>query len=92
MTFLFARFQVDDYEAWKQGRFDADPAGRKEAAKSHRIYRSLDNPREVFVQVEFDSADTARKFRERLLGSGALDGIDVLTPPQLVEEADSARY
>jgi hypothetical protein len=91
MAFVLARFQVGDYDSWK-GMFDSDPAGRKETAKGHRLYRSVTNPGEVFVAVEFASADDATSFRERLLASGALDRIEVKTEPTVVEEADSATY
>jgi len=38
------------------------------------------------------SADEAKSFRERLRGSGALDNVDVKTPPTVVEVADEATY
>jgi hypothetical protein len=72
MAFVVGRFEVGDYWAWKE-MFDLDPAGRKQSAKGHQILRSADNPGEVFVQVEFPSAEEARSFRERLLASGALE-------------------
>jgi hypothetical protein len=91
MAFMLARFQVDDYDSWKE-RFDSDPAGRKETAKGHRLYRSVANPGEVFVAVEFASTEDATTFRERLLSSGILDTMNVKTEPTVVEEADSATY
>jgi hypothetical protein len=92
MAFMLGHFEVGDYETWKRERFDADPAGRKQAGKGHVISRSVDNPGEVFVRVEFDSVDDAKSFRDRLLGSGALDAVDVKTPPTVVEVVDEARY
>ncbi len=56
------------------------------------ISSSIDNPGEVFVRVEFASADEAKSFRDRLLGSGALDKVNVMTPPTVVEVADEATY
>jgi hypothetical protein len=92
MAHVFTHFEVDDYDAWKQ-TFDADPAGRKEAAKGHRLYRSVENPKLVFVATEFGSVEDAKAFRERLLASGALDNAsNVVMPPTIVEEADSATY
>ena len=91
MAFMHTRIQVKDYDAWKQ-MFDSDPAGRKEAAKGHIISRSVDNPSDVFVRVEFASVDEAKSFRERLLGSAALDNVDVKTQPTVVEVADEATY
>lgn len=92
MAFILGHFDVGDYATWKKQTFDADPAGRKEAARGHTISRGVDNPSEVFVRVEFASVDEAKSFRERLLGSGALDKVDVKTPPTVVEVADEATY
>jgi hypothetical protein len=91
MAFLVARFETSDYDTWKQG-FDSDPAGRKEAGKGHRVLRSVANPNEVFVQVEFASSEEAASFRERLLASTALDNVTVKTEPTVVEVADEATY
>ena len=91
MAFLMSRFDVGDYDAWKQ-TFDADPGGRRQAAKGHRIFRSATNPSEVFVATEFESTDDAQAFRERLLASGALDNITVKGEPTVTEEAESVEY
>jgi hypothetical protein len=91
VAFLLGNFGVGDYDAWKQ-MFDSDPAGRKEAAKGHTISRSVDNPSDVFVRVEFASVAEAKSFREQLLGSGALDNVEVKTQPTVVEVADEATY
>jgi hypothetical protein len=91
MAFLMSRFEVGDYDAWKQ-TFDADPGGRRQSAKGHRIFRSVSNPNEVFVATEFGSAEDAQAFRERLLGSGALDNVTVTGEPTVTEEAESVEY
>jgi hypothetical protein len=92
MTLMLGHFDVGDFDTWKREIFDADPAGRQQAAKGHMLSRGVDNPSEVFVRVEFDSVDDARAFRERLLASGALDKVTVKTPPTIAEVADEARY
>ena len=91
MATLVSVFDTGDYDAWKE-TFDSDPAGRRQAAQGHRIMRSVDNPNEVFVRVDFDSADEARTFRERLLSSGALDRVTIIKEPTVVEVADEATY
>jgi hypothetical protein len=68
------------------------PAGRKDAAIGHRIFRSTENRSEVFVAVEFPSVEEARSFRERLLASGALDNVTVKTEPTVVDEAEAVTY
>ena len=91
MAFMFGHFEVGDYDSWKEG-FDSDPAGRQEAGNGHRVYQSVDDPGKVFVAVEFDSADDAKTFREKLLSSGALDRVTVKTEPTVVEETDAQSY
>ena len=91
MALLLTRIGVDDYDAWKP-MFDSDPAGAGKAAKGHRISRSVENPNEVFVQVEFASVDEAKAARERLLSSGVLDRVTVKTEPTVTEEAESVAY
>jgi hypothetical protein len=91
MAFMLAQFQVDDYDAWKE-RFDSDPAGRSQSAKNYVISRGVDDPSQVFVRLEFGSTEEAASFRERLLESGALEGLAVNMPPTIVEVADSREY
>ncbi|MDQ1538988.1 MAG: hypothetical protein QOE58_3381 [Actinomycetota bacterium] len=91
MASVFGHFDVGDYDAWKQ-MFDSDPAGRAKLGKGHRLFRSLSNPSDVFVAVEFGSVEDAQTFREGLLASGALDRVTVKTEPTVVEEAESVEY
>jgi heme-degrading monooxygenase HmoA len=91
MAFMMLQFEVEDFDAWKQV-FDSDPAGRKGVAKGHKIFRGVDDPNQVFVSTEYDSAEDAKAVRERLLASGALDDFTVKTPPTVTELADSAEY
>ena len=91
MAFMLAVFDVGDYDSWKE-KFDSDPVGRKETAKGHRVFRAVDEPNKVFIGLEFDSADDAKAFREKLLGSGALDTITVVQEPTVVETADEQAY
>jgi len=54
--------------------------------------RSVEDPSEVFVQLEFASTDEANAFREKLLASGALDRITVKNGPTVTDVADVAVY
>ena len=92
MTSMLGHFDVGDFDTWKREVFDADPAGRRQAARGHILSRSVDNPNEVFVRVEFNSVEDANAFRERLLASGALDRVTVKTPPTVVEVAEEVSY
>jgi hypothetical protein len=91
MAFMLMQFEVEDFDAWKQ-TFDSDPVGRKQVAKGHQIFRGVDNPSQVFVATEYDSAEDAKALRDRLVASGVLDNFTVKTEPTVAELADSARY
>ena len=91
MAFLVHHLRVDDFDTWKPF-FDEDPVGRKQAAKGHIMLRGVDNPNEIFTRVEFDSVQSAKSFRDRLLASGALDSTTVLTPPTVVELVENITY
>jgi hypothetical protein len=94
MPLMLAHYEVDDYDTWKREIFDADPGGRKQAAKNHEISRGVDDPSQVFIRLEFVSAEEAASFRERLLASRALEweGMTVNTPPTVVDVVDSTEY
>ncbi len=88
MPFMLTRIDVRDYDTWKP-MFDQDQPQARESSKGWRLFRGVENPNEVFIQVEFASADEAREGRERLLASGVLDRFDVKSGPTLVEEAET---
>jgi hypothetical protein len=91
VAFMLTRIQVDDYEAWKP-IFDSDPPGARKAAKGHRLLRGLEEPNDVFVQVEFGSPEDARAARDRLLASGVLERVTVKAGPTVAEEAETVAY
>jgi hypothetical protein len=91
MAFILTRIDVGDYDRWKP-MFDQDTPGTRSAAKGHRVLRNADKPGEVFVIVEFDTADEARAGREKLLASGVLDRFHDKTEPKILEEAEQVDY
>jgi hypothetical protein len=90
MALMMTRVRVANFDDWKT-RFDTDPVGAREKATGYRILRGVEDPNEVFVQVEFASNEAALEARRRLLESGVLDRQLEATGPTLVEEADAVR-
>lgn len=88
MAVMLTRVVVGDYDAWKP-MFDQDAPNARGAALGHRLFRSADNPGEVFVQVEFDSLEEAKTARERLLASGVFERFPDHTGPTIAEETES---
>ena len=91
MAFMLTRIAVEDYDAWKE-MFDSGRESVRAAAKGHRILRSVDEPNEVFIQVEFPTADDARAARATLVASGALERVTVKSGPSIAEPAEQVQY
>ena len=88
MAFIMTRIDVGDFEAWKP-MFDQDVPRARESALGYRLFRGIDNPGEVFVQLEFATTNDAEEARERLVASGVLDRFADRSGPTVVETAES---
>jgi hypothetical protein len=87
-AFIITRIHVGDYEIWRP-MFDQDLPRAREKARSQRVFRSIDDPDLVFIQLEFASAEDAQEAQRRLSESGVLDRFEDKTGPIVVVEADS---
>jgi hypothetical protein len=68
MVILRIEHPVPDFEAWKEA-FDGDPLGRERAGvRRHRILRPVDDPRYVFIDLEFDARSEAEAMLAALRG------------------------
>ncbi|MGH2743796.1 MAG: hypothetical protein ACRDN8_15235 [Thermoleophilaceae bacterium] len=90
MALMVTRIKVANFDDWK-ATFDTDPVQARGRATGYRILRGVEDPSEVYVQVEFPSDEAAREARGRLLESGVLDRQLDHHGPTLVEEADAVR-
>jgi hypothetical protein len=84
--FIITRIQTGDYDTWRP-MFDQDRPGAREQATAQRVFRTVDDPNQVFVFLEFDSLDDAKEAERRLLDSGVLDRFDDKHGPNVLEEA-----
>ena len=87
MASIMTRLKVGDYDAWKP-MFDQDAPRAREAARGFRLYRGVEDPNEVFIQVDFASLGEAAEACERLRASGVLERFTDRNGPTLVEEAE----
>ncbi len=87
-AFIITRIQVGDYATWRP-MFDKDGPRAREKANSQRVFRSIDDPNHVYIQLEFDSAEEAEEASRRLSESGVLDRFADKHGPTVVVEADS---
>jgi hypothetical protein len=93
MATLQIEHAISDFEVWKKA-FDDDPVRRKESGvRRYRVFRPLDDPRYVKIDLDFDSVDEAETFRaalEGLWGSGRAAPALAGTPQtRIVEEVQA---
>lgn len=94
MVILRIEHPVPDYATWKQA-FDSDPVGRQRSGvRRFQILRSLDDPKFVMIDLEFDTQGEA----EALLAAmrevwGRVQGT-VMSNPQahIVEVVETKEY
>jgi hypothetical protein len=59
---------IRDYTSWRAA-FDRDPAGRQAAGvRRYRVYRPVDDPKYVLVDLDFDSTLAAERFVTTMRG------------------------
>jgi hypothetical protein len=61
-AFIITRIQTGDYDRWRP-MFDQDQPRAREKAQVQRVLRSLDDPNEVFIYLEYPSAEDAEPQR-----------------------------
>jgi histidinol-phosphate/aromatic aminotransferase/cobyric acid decarboxylase-like protein len=86
-AFIITRIQVGDYNTWRP-MFDQDRPRAREKAKAQRVFRGVDDPNQVFIFLEFASAEDANQARTRLVESGVLDRFEDRHGPNIVQEED----
>ena len=66
MPVLRLEHAISDFDVWKAA-FDRDPVGREQlGVRSHRVYRPVDDPKYVAVDLEFDTSAEAERFQVAL--------------------------
>ncbi len=85
-AFIITRIQTGDYIRWRP-MFDQDKPRAREKAQVQRVLRSVDDPNEVYIYLEFGSIEDANEARERLLSSGVLDRFEDTYGPSVTVDA-----
>jgi hypothetical protein len=62
MVRVFVRHDVNDYEAWRKLYDEFDSERGPMGVTGHAVFQSIDNPNDVTVWHDFDTAEVARAF------------------------------
>ena len=94
MVVLKIEHLVPDFNGWKKA-FDSDPVNRKQGGvKRHRIFRQVDNPNYVVLELEFNSLVEAESLLAALqkLWSGIEGKVMVSPQARIVETVETKEY
>ena len=94
MSVLVVHHRVRDYDAWKPA-FDEHEASRREhGAVRHWVYRTVGDPSDVVVALEFRSEKDAREFVEDPSLREAMDRAGVEGEPDVHfrEQVEALEY
>lgn len=62
MVHVLVHHKVADYGRWKEA-FDSHLSTRKRAGETGcHVFHNLDNPRDIYVLLDWETVDEARKF------------------------------
>jgi quinol monooxygenase YgiN len=62
MIRLFVRHSVADYDAWRKAYDEFDPTRRSMGVIDDAVFQSIDDPNDVTVWHDFESANAAQAF------------------------------
>jgi hypothetical protein len=96
MPILQIEHAVRDFDRWKEA-FDNDPVGREQGGvRRYRILRATDDPNFVVIDLEFDGADEATAFQDKLhelWSGGATERLGLQSPQaRIMEEVEAKEY
>lgn len=66
MTTLHIEHPIADFDQWKAAFDRFGPARERSGVLAHRVYRPLDDPRYVLIDLDFAAPGEARSFLEFL--------------------------
>lgn len=83
MVHVLLRHKVSDYANWKS-TFDSHLSARKRAGETgFRIFHNLENPHDLFLLLDWESAEAARKFMTSEDLRSAMQKAGVIGPPEV---------
>ena len=83
MVRLFVRHNVADYEAWRRVYDEFDEQRKPMGVTDDAVFQSVDNPNDVTVTHDFETAEEARTFASSAELRSAMERAGVQGEPQI---------
>jgi quinol monooxygenase YgiN len=91
MAYMFVRHSVRDYEAWKSVFDSVSDLRASNGEKSYQIMRQGNGSNELFVLLEWDNLDNARKYAASPELKAAMERAGVSGKPEISFLEEAAR-
>lgn len=91
MVYIQLRLNVADYDRWRAG-FDAQEARRRSSGSTgvNQLYRDVENPNNVTLILEWDTAEHAQAFLNDPNTKASMDAAGVTGRPMVVAVSTQA--
>jgi hypothetical protein len=83
MAILTSRFMVADFDRYWAFHRDQVELQREYGCSSSRVFRSATSPTNIFVLLEFPSAEDAERYLAAALAEGAIRRGGAIGPPRV---------
>jgi hypothetical protein len=83
MVRLFIRHNVEDYRAWRKAYDEFDQQRRSMGVTDDAVFQSIDNPNDVTVWHDFDTAEAAQALGSSDELKNAMQGAGVQGEPRV---------
>jgi hypothetical protein len=80
---MFVRHSVSDFDTWKQAYDDFDAKRKEMGVVAHGVFRSVDDPNDVTVWHDFETAESAHDFARSHQLRGAMSQGGVAGKPEV---------
>jgi hypothetical protein len=80
---MHVRHQVSDYNAWREVYDEFGPVQKENGVVAEAVYQSIDDPNDVTVLHDFNTADEARAFATNPLLKDAMQRAGMAGAPTI---------
>ncbi|WP_255197130.1 antibiotic biosynthesis monooxygenase [Halorarius litoreus] len=93
MATIIVKHSVEDFDAWKPYYDDHEDTRREYGLQEARLFRLADDPNEIVMVAEWDTAENAQKFVEESDLKDVMAEAGVVGEPEIMflDEIEAAR-
>lgn len=93
MAYILVHHKIEDYNKWKPAFDDHSSVRAENGSTGGKIFRNADDPNDLFILLEINSIENAKKFAQSDSLKEAMKNAGVVSIPEVhfLEEAFSTK-